>query len=116
MLTLNPSAEVIALSLRTSGVRAYLNVQGFTGTMYIVSFLFSMGFLLPRFGCPVLTIMLVWFLRSWKLQQLELLGLDEKGETAQHQGSSAVEQAPAAPRRLRGWLTYVDSMVVVKKV
>ena len=65
---------------------------------------------------PFLTTMLVWLLRSWKLQQLELLGLDEKGETAQHQGSSAVEQAPAAPRRLGRLLAYVDSMAVVKRV
>ncbi len=60
--------------------------------------------------------MVVWLLRSWKLQQLELLGLDEKGETAQHQGSSAVEQPPVAPRRLGGLLAYVGSMAVVKKV
>jgi len=66
--------------------------------MYIVSFLF------------------IWLLRSWKLQQLELLGLDEKGETAQHQGSSAVEQAAAAPRRLGRLRAYVHGMAVVKRV
>lgn len=37
----NPSAEVIGLSLRTSGKSAYLNVQAFTGTMYIVAFFSS---------------------------------------------------------------------------
>jgi hypothetical protein len=36
------SAEVIALSLRTSGIGAYLDVQVFTGTMYIASFLSCM--------------------------------------------------------------------------
>ncbi len=84
--------------------------------MYIVSFLFSMAFFFLALDVPFLTIMLVWLLRSWKLQQLELLGLDEKGETAQHQPSSAVEQATAAPRRLGGLLAYLDNMVVIKKV
>ncbi|KAK4197745.1 major facilitator superfamily domain-containing protein [Triangularia verruculosa] len=49
-------AEVIGLMLRTSGVDGYLNVQVFTGAMYIASFVF------------------IWLLRSWKLQQTELLG------------------------------------------
>ncbi|GAB1311157.1 Major facilitator superfamily domain-containing protein [Madurella fahalii] len=52
-------AEVIGLSLRTSGINGYFNVQLFTGTMYIASFLS------------------LWILRSWKLQQLELLGLGD---------------------------------------
>lgn len=39
LLTFFASAEVIALSLRTSGISAYLHVQAFTGTMYIVAFL-----------------------------------------------------------------------------
>ncbi|KAK4110570.1 MFS general substrate transporter [Canariomyces notabilis] len=53
-------SEVIALSLRSTGVAGYINVQVFTGTMYIASFLS------------------LWLLRSWKLQQLELLGLNDQ--------------------------------------
>ncbi|KAK4130412.1 MFS general substrate transporter, partial [Trichocladium antarcticum] len=49
-------AEVIGLSLRTSGVNGYLNVQIFTATMFIVGFVF------------------LWILRSRTLQQWELLG------------------------------------------
>lgn len=37
------SSEVIGLSLRTSASNPYLNVQAFTGAMYIVSFSFCKG-------------------------------------------------------------------------
>ena len=39
LLTSMDSAEVIALSLKTSGIGAYLHVQAFTGSMYIASFI-----------------------------------------------------------------------------
>jgi MFS family permease len=80
------SAEVIALSLRTSGIGAYLDVQVFTGTMYIASFLS------------------LWLLRSWKLQQLELLGLDGKQETA------------ATTREFGRLRAYLYGMTVIKRV
>ncbi|AEO65814.1 uncharacterized protein THITE_2113289 [Thermothielavioides terrestris NRRL 8126] len=80
-------SEVIGLSLRTSGANPYLNVQAFTGTMYIASFL-----------C-------LWVLRSWKLQQLELLGLD---------GNPQSDAARSGhPGRLR---SYVRGMAVIKRV
>jgi hypothetical protein len=41
LLTFTYSAEVIALSLKTSGIGAYLDVQVFTGSMYIASFVSS---------------------------------------------------------------------------
>lgn len=79
LLTPNCSAEVIGLSLRTSGINGYLNVQAFTGAMFILSFL-SCTFNTPRCIPPLhstpLTSSVVWLLRGWKLQQLELLGLD----------------------------------------
>ncbi|KAL2158577.1 hypothetical protein VTH06DRAFT_4344 [Thermothelomyces fergusii] len=58
-------AEVIGLSLKTSGMDAYLNVQVFTGSMFIASFIS------------------LWLLRSWKLQKLALLGLDNDGTAEQ---------------------------------
>ncbi|KAI1254804.1 hypothetical protein MGN70_002864 [Eutypa lata] len=46
-------AEVIGLSLKKSGPRAYLDVQVFTGFMYMGAFAFG------------------WALRAWKVQELE---------------------------------------------
>lgn len=48
VLTVHDSAEVIGLSLRTAGIHPYLNVQGFTGAMYIASFISRMAYPLPR--------------------------------------------------------------------
>ncbi|KAL2018951.1 hypothetical protein VTK56DRAFT_10245 [Thermocarpiscus australiensis] len=91
-------AEVIGLSLRTSGISGYLNVQIFTGTMYMASFLS------------------LWLLRSWKLQQLELLGLDEKQQTAGNPGTSAVEQVPTTARESRLLQSYLRGMFAIKRV
>ncbi|KAH6845181.1 major facilitator superfamily domain-containing protein [Chaetomium sp. MPI-CAGE-AT-0009] len=89
-------AEVIGLSLKTSGIGAYLDVQVFTGVMYIASFAF------------------VWSLRSWKLQQLELLGPDEKQQTDGSQVPGASEGS-SEPRH-SGLRAYVHGMTVVKRV
>ncbi|KAH6649955.1 major facilitator superfamily domain-containing protein [Chaetomium tenue] len=89
-------AEVIALSLKTSGVSAYLDVQVFTGTMYIASFVS------------------LWLLRGWKLQQLELLGPDEKQQTNTNQPASG-SQEQREPRH-SGLRAYIHGMTVIKKV
>ncbi|KAK4154025.1 major facilitator superfamily domain-containing protein [Chaetomidium leptoderma] len=91
-------AEVIALSLRTSGITAYLDVQAFTGAMYIASF-FS-----------------IWLLRSWKLQQLELLGLDGKQQTEGNQVSGVIEERPATTRSSGRLRAYMHGMTVIKRV
>ncbi|KAK3906835.1 major facilitator superfamily domain-containing protein [Staphylotrichum tortipilum] len=88
-------AEVIGLSLRTSGIHAYLNVQAFTGTMYIVSFLF------------------LWLLRSWKLHQLELLGLDDEKKVV---GTKGDVETPAVTRPSGGFHAYLHGMTVIKRV
>ncbi|TQN69968.1 putative transporter MCH2, partial [Colletotrichum shisoi] len=53
-------AEPIALTIKTSGVDAYLNVQLLTGVMYIAAF------------------MSIWFLRVWKIRELETIALSEE--------------------------------------
>ncbi|KAL2178659.1 major facilitator superfamily domain-containing protein [Thermothelomyces heterothallicus CBS 202.75] len=90
-------AEVIGLSLKTSGMDAYLNVQVFTGSMYTASFIS------------------LWLLRSWKLQQLALLGLenDQKGEAKQV--TSTAGGRLDSPQT-SGVQAYLRGMVVVKRV
>ncbi len=72
-------------------------------------------FLFPPLKCSVSDTTTVWLLRSWKLQQLELLGLDEKGETQGPRDTNTLE-ALAAPRRSGQVLAYLQAMTVVKKV
>ncbi|KAL2171904.1 hypothetical protein VTG60DRAFT_1291 [Thermothelomyces hinnuleus] len=76
---------------------AYLNVQVFTGSMYTASFIS------------------LWLLRSWKLQQLALLGLDndQKGETKQV--TSTAGGGLDSPQT-SGVQAYLRGMVVVKRV
>ncbi|KAK2007441.1 major facilitator superfamily transporter [Colletotrichum eremochloae] len=57
-------AEPIALTIKTSGMDAYLNVQVFTGFMYFAAFLS------------------IWFLRVWKIRELETIALSEEHEDA----------------------------------
>ncbi|KAK1997688.1 MFS general substrate transporter, partial [Colletotrichum falcatum] len=53
-------AEPIGLTIKASGMDAYLNVQVFTGFMYIAAF------------------SSIWFLRVWKIRQLETIALAEE--------------------------------------
>ncbi|EFQ34648.1 major facilitator superfamily transporter [Colletotrichum graminicola] len=55
-------AEPIGLTIKTSSIDAYLNVQVFTGFMYIAAFLS------------------IWFLRVWKIRQLEKIALSGEQE------------------------------------
>ncbi|OLN97969.1 putative transporter MCH2 [Colletotrichum chlorophyti] len=58
-------AQPIALAIKGSGIDAYLNVQLFTGFMYIAAFIS------------------IWFLRVWKIRELENATLsDEQQEEA----------------------------------
>ncbi|KDN59889.1 putative major facilitator superfamily transporter [Colletotrichum sublineola] len=59
-------AEPIALTIKTSDINAYLNVQMFTGFMYFAAFLS------------------IWFLRVWKIRELETIALSEEHEDALH--------------------------------
>jgi hypothetical protein len=58
----------------------------------------------------------VWLLRSWKLQQLELLGLDEKREAQQTLSPSMPKEISVAPRRPGQFFAYLRGMTVIKKV
>jgi hypothetical protein len=57
----------------------------------------------------------VWLLRSWKLQQLELLGLDDKQRAGavQVSGAAVADPAPTRSGRLRA---YLRGMTVIKRV
>ncbi|OHW96085.1 major facilitator superfamily transporter [Colletotrichum incanum] len=65
-------AEPIALTIKTSGIDAYLNVQLFTGFMYIAAFLS------------------IWFLRVWKIRELEMTPLPEEQQEDALRNNDAV--------------------------
>ncbi|GJC91114.1 putative transporter MCH2 [Colletotrichum liriopes] len=65
-------AEPIALTIKTSGIDAYLNVQLFTGFMYIAAFLS------------------IWFLRVWKIRELETIALSEEQQEDALRNNDAV--------------------------
>lgn len=70
-------AEPIALTIKTSGVDAYLNVQLFTGVMYIAAFISSKSPCQAKdASCLIETV--VWFLRVWKIRELETITLSEE--------------------------------------
>ncbi len=72
-------AEVIGLSLKTSGANSYFNNQLFTGFVYLAAFIFGMfesGSLVyfearSALGQDVDLHETGWFLRAWKIQELE---------------------------------------------
>ncbi|KAK0618599.1 major facilitator superfamily domain-containing protein [Bombardia bombarda] len=98
-------AEVIALQLKTTGINGYIDVQIFAGVLFFVSF------------CSL------WLLRSWKVQQLDALGLTNEEQeaatqnadatnslSASHQKRSASTQGPGLVR------AYVAGMLAMKRV
>ena len=107
---------MIGLSLKTTGIGAYLDVQAFTGAMYIASFISSMSplFFLPKHS--ILMMSTVWLLRSWKLQQLELLGLDDKQQAGAVQASGTAVEDPVPTRRSGRLRAYLRGMTVIKRV
>lgn len=56
----------------------------------------------------------VWLLRGWKLQQLELLGPDEKQQANTNLPDNG-NQEQREPRH-SGLRAYVNGMTVIKKV
>lgn len=100
-------AEVIGLSLKqeTTGATVYLDVQVFTGFMFFASFL-SM-----------------WLLRSWKLRQMESLGLDEKEQEAVVHNAAAVHpseerkhESTSTTRQQNVVVSYITNMFVMKRL
>ncbi|KAL2879086.1 hypothetical protein SGCOL_005506 [Colletotrichum sp. CLE4] len=65
-------AEPIALTIKGSGLNAYLPVQLFTGFMYIAAFIS------------------IWFLRVWKIRELETLALSEEQQDDALRNNDAV--------------------------
>ena len=63
----------------------------------------------------LLTISPVWLLRSRKLQQLELLGPDEKQQTNTNQAAGGDKERPIEPRH-SGLREYVRGMTAIRKV
>ncbi|KAK3945249.1 major facilitator superfamily domain-containing protein [Diplogelasinospora grovesii] len=99
-------AEVIGLSMRKPGVDGYIDVQVFTGILYLVSFVS------------------IWLLRSWKLRQIEALIMEGEHQVAStpRKGDAATvtpggaEKKPAIvqePGLLRAYLT---NMFAIKRV
>ncbi|KAK3337367.1 major facilitator superfamily domain-containing protein [Cercophora scortea] len=91
-------AEVIGLSLRTSGTNGYINVQVFVGALYCVSFAS------------------IWLLRSWKVQQMDALGLTCDKEAAGNQDAHAIAGLPERAQQPSLVRSYIDGMFVIKRV
>ncbi|KAM7184034.1 Major facilitator superfamily domain containing protein [Rhypophila sp. PSN 637] len=98
-------AEVIGLCLRDHGVDGYIKVQTLTGALYIASFLS------------------IWLLRSWKIQNMDALNLDEQQQEAGIQDADVIStiasttgrQSVAQPisELVR---SYISAMFVVRRV
>lgn len=58
----------------------------------------------------------VWLLRSWKLQQLELLGLDGKQRAEADQVPGTAVEDSAATRHSGRLRAYLRGMTVIKRV
>ncbi|KAK3996457.1 major facilitator superfamily domain-containing protein [Cladorrhinum sp. PSN332] len=102
-------AEVIALELRTSGVNGYLNVQLFTGVMFMIAFIF------------------IWFLRSWKLEQIDLLATttttttttttETETENPDATTSTSITTRPSSTKTATGkFNSYIKNMFVFRRV
>lgn len=81
-------AEVIGLSLVKPGKSGYLDVQVYTGFMFMGAFIFSKSCLSPISDLPILapTILIhfaVWALRIWKLH------MDEVAKVSNHERDEA---------------------------
>lgn len=94
-------AEVIALELEQPGPNGYLHIQVFVGCMFFASF------------------MSIWFLRSWKLGEMNKLGLTKEQREADIRNDDvARQQADAAVRDRKGnpWLQYVGAFLAFERV
>ncbi|KAL1883844.1 hypothetical protein VTK73DRAFT_7632 [Phialemonium thermophilum] len=70
-------AEVIGLSLRTNGHNGYIDVQLFTAFMFFGSFVS------------------IWLLRSWKLHEMDMLGLTKQQRELEVRDNDAVPMPPS---------------------
>lgn len=84
-------AEVIALGLRQQGSHGYLHVQLFIGLMYLVAFLFS------------------WFLRAWKVHDLERAGREKQQSNTAAEGGLGRLGADT-------WSSYLRGLWVMQRV
>lgn len=94
-------AEVIALELERPGRNGFLNVQIFVGCMFFAAFLS------------------IWSLRSWKLGEMDKLGLTKEQREADLQNDDvARQQASDAVRDQKGrpWLQYVRGFLAFERV
>ncbi|KAB5551168.1 major facilitator superfamily domain-containing protein, partial [Coniochaeta sp. 2T2.1] len=94
-------AEVIGLELKYPGRNGYLHVQVFIGAMFFASW-FS-----------------IMLLRSWKLGEMNLLGLTKEQREADLQNDDVARQlADSAVRDQKGkpWLRYVRAFVAIERV
>lgn len=83
-------AEVIGLSLRKHGVDGYLDVQLFTGFMFIAAGICS------------------WLLRAWKLHELETMRLTKEQRELEIRDDDAVPRDPnARATTTKGYLMYI---------
>ncbi|KAI0172003.1 MFS general substrate transporter [Hypoxylon sp. FL1284] len=98
-------AEVIGLSLRRPGPGGYLDVQLFTGSLYIGAFIFG------------------WILRAWKVQELKQIRLDkEQRELAIRDDgvlTAALEQCPQGENTAPSspsWLSFIKGIWALERV
>jgi MFS family permease len=94
-------AEVIGLELKHPGRNGYIHVQVFIGAMFFASFLS------------------IWFLRSWKLGEMNKLGLTKQQREADIQNDDVARQlADNAVRDRKGkpWLRYIGAFLAVERV
>lgn len=96
-------AEVIGLQLKFPGKGGYLHVQIFIGFMFLLSFLS------------------IWFLRSWKLGEMDMLGLTKEQRAADMQNDDlAREQADVAAKarfnKGKPWFAYLGAFLAIERV
>ena len=112
---------MIALALKTLGQDGYIRVQVLAGLMYAASFLSSKRHSSLLESCSVVSVLtcsLVWLLRSWKLHQLDSLGLVSDGkEGAGSQSSNELGRKDHDTLRFRPDLrTYVGGMFRIRHI
>ncbi|OIW34735.1 MFS general substrate transporter [Coniochaeta ligniaria NRRL 30616] len=94
-------AEVIGLELKLPGHNGYLHVQIFIGSVFFASWLS------------------IWFLRSWKLGEMDKLGLTKEQREADLQNDDVARQlADNAVRDRTGkpWLQYLGAFLAFERV
>ncbi|KAM7190635.1 Major facilitator superfamily domain containing protein [Naviculisporaceae sp. PSN 640] len=98
-------AMAIGLSLRDPGVNGYIRVQILTGVFFFASFLS------------------VWFLRSWKIQEMDALDLSEEQQEAGIQDDDVISNIASATGRQSEhrpspglFRAYIYGMLAIRRV